>query len=70
MNECDDATPVSRVMVKEQRSTRFTGIYSNTTKLEDIIHESYLTEMTELVYANASDASRYLRTLSISPRGS
>ena len=63
--ESDDTTRAFQVPAREQRSTRFAGIYSNTTMLEDIIDETCPTEMTEVVYENASNASQQLRTLDI-----
>ena len=65
MNESDDATWTSQVQTRERRSTRFTGIYNNSTRLEDIINETCPTEMTEVVYENAAKASQYLRTLDV-----
>ena len=65
MNESDDTTWVSQVPAREQGSTRFLGIYSNSTWLEDIIDDTCPTKMTEVVYENASNASQHLRTLDI-----
>jgi hypothetical protein len=68
MNECDDTTRASQVPAREQRSTRFTGIYSNGIRIEDIIDETCPIEMTEVVYENAFNASQYLRILDITTR--
>ena len=64
MNESDDATWASQV-ARERRGSRFTGIYSNSTMLEDIIDETCPTERMEVVYENTAKASQYLRTLDI-----
>jgi uncharacterized protein len=65
MNERDDTTRASQVPARERRSSRYTGIYSNSTRLEEIIDETCPTEMTEINYEKASNASQHLQTLDV-----
>src|SRR5579859_5191358 len=65
MNESDDTTRASQAPAREQRSTRFTGIYSNSTKIEDIIDKTCTTDVSEVVHENACISGQYLRTLDV-----
>jgi len=59
MNERDG------IPATEWRSARFTGIYSDTTRVEDIIDENCPMEMAEALHENACNASQHLRTLDV-----
>src|SRR5271156_1292324 len=65
MNKSDDATGASCPPAREQHSTQFTGIYSDTTSFEDIIDETCQMDSTELVHENVFKASQHLQTLHI-----
>ncbi|TMC24704.1 MAG: hypothetical protein E6J34_00115 [Chloroflexi bacterium] len=65
MNESHDTTLTSQVSARSTRSTRFTGAYSNTTQLDDIIDHTCSIELSELVHEKARNVSQYLQTLGI-----